>query len=196
MTTFHLEPDFMHTHFRQHTETVAKSLESLGEPIMKSATVLVEALRSGKKAIAFGNGGSAAQASHFAGELIGRFRLNRRPIPAVALGADSGVVTCIANDFGYAALYERQVQALANPGDVAIGFTTSGRSENVLRGLTAAHEKGATTIMMCGEASNLQLPDAHILGVSSSSTACIQEVHLMIIHIWCHFIDEAFTGTE
>ena len=148
MTTFHLEPDFMHTHFRQHTETVARSLESLGEPIMKSATVLVEALRSGKKAIAFGNGGSAAQASHFAGELIGRFRLNRRPIPAVALGADSGVVTCIANDFGYAALYERQVQALANPGDVAIGFTTSGRSENVLRGLTAAHEKGATTIMM------------------------------------------------
>ena len=196
MTTFPLEPDFMRTHFTQHAETVAKSLERLGEPIMKSATTLVEALRSGKKAIAFGNGGSAAQASHFAGELIGRFHMTRRPLPAIALAADSGVVTCIANDFGYGALFERQVLGLANPGDVAIGFTTSGRSENVLRGLTAAHEKGAATIMMCGEHSDLKLPAAHVLGVSSPSTACIQEVHLMIIHIWCHYIDEAFAVTK
>src|SRR5215216_1351944 len=118
--------DFIAEHFKANGEVVARSAEVLRGPAETVARALAEALGAGHKVIAFGNGGSAAQASHLVGELLGRFKMTRQPFPAVALASDAGTVTCITNDFSYEVLFERQVEALAQPGDVAVGFTTSG----------------------------------------------------------------------
>ncbi len=179
-------------HFAAHQQVVRQSMvevEDVSETVMR---VLITALRNGNKVIAFGNGGSATQASHLAGELIGRFLKTRRPLPAIALVGDPGSVTCIANDFGYGALFERQVEALARPGDVAIGLTTSGRSENVKRGLDAARRAGATAVALTGAAGLIDATADHVVRVPSMETASIQEVHLMLIHAWCMGIDQAF----
>lgn len=179
-------------HFASHQQIVEQSFEQLEQRVEEVARVLIESLRTGKKLIAFGNGGSATQASHLAGELIGRFAQTRQPFPAIALASDPGTVTCIGNDFGYEMLFARQIHALAQPGDAAIGFTTSGRSENVLRGLTAAKERGAITVALTGAAGLTEGVTAdHLLAVPSEKTAHIQEVHLMLLHVWCIYIDEA-----
>jgi D-sedoheptulose 7-phosphate isomerase len=122
--------------------------------------------------------------------LLGRFSKTRQPFPAIALAGDSGTVTCISNDFSFDVLFERQIQALVQPGDIAIGFTTSGKSENVRRGLVAAKERGATTIAVTGAAGIVGATADHVVAVPSDSTAHIQEVHLMLLHIWCVYIDE------
>jgi D-sedoheptulose 7-phosphate isomerase len=191
-------PDRIYTpcvdrHFAEHQQVVASSLQLLCPQIVTTADVMIDALAQDRKLVVFGNGGSSTQASHLAGELVGRFsKAPRRPLPAIALGADSGIVTCIANDFGYESLFERQIEALAQPGDVAIGFTTSGKSENVRRGLAMAARKGAISIALTGAAGLEGDIAEHVLKVPSSATAYIQEVHLMILHMWCVCIDAAF----
>ena len=177
-------------HFASHQRVIEKCFEQLLGEAEEVGNVLTDALRVGRKVIAFGNGGSATQASHLVGELLGRFKVNRQPFPAIVLSSDPGTVTCIANDFGYDALFERQAQALAEAGDVAIGFTTSGRSENVRRGLDAAHAKGAVTIALVGGAGLVGGTADHLLAVPSDETAHVQEVHLMLLHVWCIRIDE------
>ena len=179
-------------HFATHQQVVRQSVVELHDIAEAVERVLVDALRNGNKVISFGNGGSATQASHLAGELIGRFLKTRRPLPAVALVSDPGSVTCIANDFGYAALFERQVEALARPGDVAIGLTTSGRSENVKRGLEAARRAGATAVALTGAAGLIDASADYVVAVPSAETASIQEVHLMLLHAWCQGIDKVF----
>jgi D-sedoheptulose 7-phosphate isomerase len=178
-------------HFESHRLAVERAAAELAEPAAEVARVTVEALRAGRKVIAFGNGGSATQASHLVGELLGRFSATRQPFPAVALSSDPGTVTCIANDFGYEVLFERQARALAEPGDVAFGFTTSGRSENVRRGLEAAGARGAVTVAVTGAAGLVGGSADHVLAVPSDVTAHVQEVHLMLLHVWCILIDEA-----
>src|ERR1044072_5493123 len=143
---------FIAEHFEANREVVARSAEALRGPAEAVARALVEALGAGHKVGACGSGGSAAQASHLVGELLGRFKMTRQPFPAIALASDAGTVTCIANDFGYAELFERQVEALAQEGDICFGFTTSGRSENVRRGLVKARERGAVTVAVTGSA--------------------------------------------
>jgi D-sedoheptulose 7-phosphate isomerase len=129
-----------------------------------------------------------------AGELTGRFSKSRMPLPALSLSADAGTVTCIANDFGYDALFERQIEAFAQNGDIALALTTSGKSVNVIRGIKAAKARGATTIALTGKA-GLEGTDAdHILAVPSDVTAHVQEVHLMLLHLWCMEIDRAFSA--
>ena len=177
-------------HFAAHRSVVEQSAAQLRGPAEEVARALVECLREGGKVIAFGNGGSAAQASHLVGELLGRFKMTRQPFPAVALTSDAGTVTCIANDFGYDVLFERQARALAQAGDVALGFTTSGRSENVRRGLDAAKERGAVTVAVTGAAGLVGGSADHVVAVPSDVMAHIQEVHLMLLHIWCIVIDE------
>ena len=184
--------DIAQAHFAQHQAVVTESLSRLHAPIVETSRLIVAALQAGKKLISFGNGGSATQASHLAGELIGRFDRTRRPLRALALAGDAGVVTCIANDFGYESLYERQCLALADEGDVAVGLTTSGQSENVRRGLAAARSRGATTIVLAGEVPVAPECATHLLQVPHRSTAHVQEIHLMVIHIWCRYIDLAF----
>lgn len=180
-------------HFARHAEAVQWAADNLVKEISMAGDVLTSALASGKKIIAFGNGGSATQASHFAGELLGRYRCNRKPLPAFALVCDTAVVTCISNDFSYASLFERQVLGIATSGDVAIGLTTSGTSENVLRGLQAARRCGAHTIALCGATKPPSDSVEHVLTVSSSFTAHIQEVHLIVLHVWCEMIDSHFS---
>lgn len=176
-------------HFSEHQRVVEASAAALQAASDAAAEAIIAALGRGGKVLAFGNGGSATQASHFVEELIGRFKETRRPLPAISLVGDAGVVTCIANDFGYGALFERQVDALAAMGDVVVGITTSGKSENVLRGLSAAKARGATTIALCGKA-GLQNGDADlVVAVPSEEGAFIQEVHLMLIHLWCIAVD-------
>jgi D-sedoheptulose 7-phosphate isomerase len=178
-------------HFASHQRVIEQCYASLLGQAEEVARALADALRDGRKVIAFGNGGSATQASHLVGELLGRFNVTRQPFPAVTLSSDPGTVTCIANDFGYDALFERQALALAQPGDVALGFTTSGRSENVRRGLDAARARGAVTVAVVGGAGLVGGTADHVLAVPSDSTAHVQEVHLMLLHVWCIHIDEA-----
>jgi D-sedoheptulose 7-phosphate isomerase len=182
------------THFSEHQRVIDDCIASLQPASDTVAEALISCIGRGGKILAFGNGGSATQASHLVEELIGRFKETRRPLPAVSLVGDAGVVTCIANDFGYGALFERQVQALATRGDAVVGITTSGRSENVLRGFKAAKERGATTIALCGK-QGLQGGEAdHIVAVPSDVGAYIQEVHLMLLHVWCIAIDAAIAA--
>ena len=179
-------------HFAAHEDVVRLALAEIVPIADEAARSLVTALRNGHKVIAFGNGGSATQAAHFAGELIGRYKKTRRALPALSLVSDPGAVTCIANDFGYAALFERQVEALVQRGDVAVGLTTSGKSENVLRGIAAAHAAGAVTIALTGRDGLVGGVADYVLRVPSTATAAIQEVHIMLIHAWCGMINAAF----
>jgi D-sedoheptulose 7-phosphate isomerase len=182
------------THFSEHQKVIDDCIASLQPASDAVAEALIACIGRGGKILAFGNGGSATQASHLVEELIGRFKETRRALPAVSLVGDAGVLTCIANDFGYGALFERQVQGLAMRGDTVIGITTSGKSENVLRGFKAATEKNATTIALCGK-NGLQGGEAdHIVAVPSDVGAYVQEVHLMLLHVWCIAIDTAIAA--
>lgn len=183
-------------HFSEHQRVIEACIASLQPASDAAAGAIIAALSGGGKVLAFGNGGSATQASHFVEELLGRYKETRRPLPAISLVGDAGVVTCIANDFGYAALFERQVEALATRGDVVVGITTSGRSENVLRGLRAAKEKGAVTVALCGRAGLEKGTADHVVAVPSDEGAHIQEVHLLLIHLWCIAVDAAIKAGE
>jgi D-sedoheptulose 7-phosphate isomerase len=170
--------------------SVAEDAIALLPSVEGVARALIDALEHGGKLIIFGNGGSAADAQHFAGELLGRFRDTRRPLPALALSTDPSVVTCIANDFGYEDLFARQVEALAAPEDVIIGITTSGTSENVVRGLRAARTAGARTVAWTGVDPGQAGEEADIvLAVPSGTTARIQEIHTLAMHVICVAVD-------
>ncbi len=173
----------------EHRELVARVEELLPE-VDRVARRLIDVYERDGRLLAFGNGGSAADAQHLAAELIGRYDRDRRPLAAVALSTDPSVVTCIGNDFSFEELFARQVRALARAGDMAIGFTTSGRSENVVRGLAAAREQGATTVLFSGGDG---LPAAkhadHALVVPSTTTARVQEMHLFLLHLVIEQVD-------
>jgi len=162
---------------------VFPAVEALGDAIC-------EALGNGNQIITFGNGGSAAEAGHLAAELLGRAGREREPLAAIALNADAATVTAIANDYGYAEVFARQVRGLANAGDIVLGISTSGRSENVLRGLRAGHDAGAVTALLTGDAGTQGTDGVdHLVGVPSSSTSRIQELHLIVVHLLCEIVD-------
>lgn len=168
---------------------------SMEDEVCRAAGVLTEAIRQGGKILICGNGGSEAEAQHFAAELAGRFRFERRPFPALAL-SDPAVITAISNDFGYEHVFARQVQALGRAGDVLVVITTSGRSLNVLRALEAAHRAGMLVIIMNGPMSGESLPNEIHLAVPDDRTARIQEAHLVLIHVLCELIEAALTDNE
>ena len=148
------------------------------------------ALRLGHKALIAGNGGSAAEAQHLAGELVGRFQRERAPYAALALTTDTAILTAIANDYGYEEVFARQVRALAQPGDVFIGLSTSGASPNVLRAARACHERGVAVIAITGERPNALARMADIaLRMPTLATAATQELHLAMIHILCDIVE-------
>ena len=153
---------------------------------------MAECLRAGGKVLAFGNGGSAADAQHLAGELVGRFLRDRAALSAIALTTDASVTTAIANDTGYDAVFRRQVEAHGRPGDVAVGITTSGRSPNVVLALQLARERGLVTIGLTGGGGG-RLAGAvdYLIDVPHTATARIQEVHVMVVHILCQIVEEA-----
>jgi D-sedoheptulose 7-phosphate isomerase len=154
------------------------------------ARLLIETYSRGDRVYSFGNGGSAADAQHLAGELVGRYKRERRPLAATALSVDPSVVTCIANDYSFEDLFARQLQALARPGDVAIGYTTSGRSENVVRALAAARELGVATVLFAGGDGGSAAAHAdYALVVPSTSTPRVQEMHLLLMHLVVEQVD-------
>jgi D-sedoheptulose 7-phosphate isomerase len=171
--------------------SVARATAELAGEIRSVATLLCDAFARGGVVYTFGNGGSAADAQHLTGELVGRYLRDRRPLPAVTLSADASTVTCIANDYSYADVFARQVEALARPADVVVAFTTSGRSSNVVAGLTAARAKGATTVLFTGgDGGPARVHADRCLLVPSSTTARIQEMHTLMLHAISEIVDE------
>jgi D-sedoheptulose 7-phosphate isomerase len=173
----------------EHAALLAR-IEELVPGVEEAARLIVAAYEKGGRVIAFGNGGSAADAQHLAGELVGRFKRERRALAAIALSVDPSVVTCIANDYSFEDLFARQVEAHAQPGDVAVGYTTSGRSENVIRALRAARAAGASTVLFSGRDGGPAAADADVaLVVPSESTARVQEMHLLLMHLIVEEVD-------
>ncbi len=159
--------------------------------IAQAAGWIVEAYRNGGKLILFGNGGSAGDAQHIAAELVGRFERERRALPAIALTTNTSTLTAIGNDYDYSKIFSRQVEAWAQPADVVIGISTSGNSPNVLEGIAAAKAKGAKTIGLTGEKGGKLASQADLcLKVPSTSTARIQESHIMIGHLLCLLVEQ------
>jgi glucokinase len=172
------------------------TLRSMVNQITASGQSIIQALKGGHKVLVFGNGGSAAAAQHLAGELAGRYKAERQSLPCVALTADSSLVTCIGNDYGFEHVFSRQIQALAQPDDIAIGITTSGRSKNVLAGLQAAQDRGLVTIALTGQSGLQGISCDFVLGVPSEITARIQEEHDAILHAWCEMVDFAYSNAR
>lgn len=174
---------------------VSDALFSLGETIEKAAVMLIDCYRSKGKVLVMGNGGSAADAQHFAAELVGRYKRERRALPAIALTTDTSILTSVANDYSFEDVFARQVEAHAVPGDVVIGISTSGGSENVARALARAREIGARTIAMTGGdggriGAMVDLP----ITVPVRETPRIQEGHITVIHILCDIVEAELAG--
>jgi D-sedoheptulose 7-phosphate isomerase len=165
-----------------------------GDALERAISATVKALKSGRKILVFGNGGSAAEAQHFAAELVNRFLRERRAIPAISLATDTSALTAIANDTSFDKVFSRQIEALGEKGDVAIALTTSGNSPNIIEGLKTAKAKGLSTIALtgagCGSmASTPGVAPDHLLAVPSKSTPRIQEAHLLILHMMAEAIE-------
>ena len=178
----------------EHLE-LAGRIEPLLGKVDEVGRLLVAALGAGGRVYTFGNGGSSVDANHFAEELVGRFKRERRPLPAQSLANDAAAITCIANDYSFAEVFERQVQAFVRKGDVVLAFSTSGRSENVVRGLAAARELGTTTVLLGGGDGGPAAEQAdHALIVPSESTARIQEFHVFFLHALIEQVDAWAAG--
>jgi D-sedoheptulose 7-phosphate isomerase len=173
-----------------HADVLGRVRAMDPEPFCALLGAAAAALAAGGKILFFGNGGSAADAQHLATELTVRYRTNRRALSAVALTTDTSTLTAIGNDFGFDELFARQVEALCRAGDLAIGFTTSGNSENVIRGLAAARACGARTAVFTGGSGGRALAHAeHAIVVPSTSTARIQEMHILLGHTLCGWLE-------
>ena len=180
-------------HFFDSIETKQKAAETMSEDIVRAIKLMHQALSSEKKILACGNGGSAADAQHFAAELVGRFERERRELPAIALSTDSSILTAIANDYSYEVIFSKQVKALGQNGDVLLGISTSGNSANVIAAIEAAHIKGMSVIAFTGKDGGkikniLKNSDVHLC-VPADRTARIQETHLLLLHCLCDGVD-------
>lgn len=180
-----------------HQEVVAQVKQTLVGSITACAELLVGALAAGQKILIMGNGGSAADAQHMAAELVGRFLLERKALPAIALTTNTSNLTAIGNDYGYDDIFKRQVEALTQPGDVLIGISTSGNSRNVLSAMKLGSQLGAKTIGLLGRDGGEigRCVDLN-LTVPSQETPRIQEAHLVIIHILCDLIEKELFSSE
>ncbi len=161
------------------------------ENLVALADVIADRVRKGGKVLVFGNGGSAADAQHFAGELVGRFTKEGPPIPALALTTDSAIMTAVGNDYGYEHIFKRQLEAHGRPSDIAIAISTSGNSRNVLEAVHVAKARGLLTVGMTGEGGGkLAALVDHLFAVPSKETPRIQEVHHLMNHILCELLEE------
>ena len=187
-------------HFQDSAQTKLDAIELLAAPISQAAELMVSSLLGNGKILACGNGGSAADAQHFAAELVGRFEMERQGLAAIALTTDSSILSAVANDYGYQAVFERQVRALGQSGDVLLAISTSGNSASVVDAINAAHDNELHVVALTGKgggqiAELLRETDVHIC-VPSERTARIQEVHLLTIHCLCDAIDCLLLGVE
>ena len=177
--------------FTDHQATITQVQETMVNDLMVAATMVLDALKDGKKILICGNGGSAADAQHFAAELTGRYKTERRGLPAIALTTDTSALTAIGNAYGYERVFDRQVEALANEGDLLIGISTSGNSKNVLNAFRIAKSLGCLTLGLSGRDGGAmnEMCDFNLV-VRSDNTPRIQEMHILFIHIICQIIDD------
>jgi D-sedoheptulose 7-phosphate isomerase len=179
----------------------ARALETFltthAEPLARLAVEVEGRLRRGGKVLAFGNGGSAADAQHLTAEFVGRFLVEREPLPALALSVNSSAVTAIANDYGFERVFERQLRAFARAGDVALGISTSGKSPNVLRALEAAREAGCLTVGLSGGNEGPMGPLCdYIFRTPTAHTPRVQECHIAWVHALCDLVDVLWSRPE
>ena len=187
-------------HFFDAADLTNQSAEQLAKPIADAVQALLGCITAGGKVLACGNGGSAADAQHFAAEFVGRFERERPGLAAIALNTDSSILTAIGNDYAYDQVFSKQVQALGTPGDVLIAITTSGNSANVLAAVDVAHEKDMTVIALTGRGggklgARLTETDVHLC-VPHERTARIQEIHILAIHCMCDAVDVQLLGEQ
>lgn len=186
-------------HFAESIATKQAAAEILVQSIVAASQVMSDALLDDGKILSCGNGGSAADSQHFSSELLNRFERERPGLPAMALTTDTSTLTSISNDYAYEEIFSKQVRALGKSQDVLLGISTSGNSENVIRAIAAAHERGMKVVALTGRdggrmADVFESGDIEIR-VPASRTARIQEVHLLVIHCLCDLIDTALLGT-
>ena len=186
--------------FTDSAQTKLAALEFMADPIAAAIDAMTHSLMSNGKILACGNGGSAADAQHFAAELLNRFELERPPLAALALTTDSSTLTSIANDYDFSQVFSKQVRALGQPGDVLLAISTSGNSANVIQAIQAAHDREMLVVALTGRdgggMASLLLPEDVEIRVPSKVTARIQEVHLLAIHCLCDLIDRQLFGSE
>jgi len=183
----------MLTEYIQQRQAAFTDLEQMQETLLCVAGTLVAVLLRGNSILTCGNGGSAAEAQHLSTELIGRFKANRRALPAISLNADGSALTCIANDFGADEIFSRQLKGFAKPGDCLVAFSSSGNSPSIVRALEAARAAGIESLALLGKdgGASKGLATREII-IPSSSTAVVQELHLFLLHFFCEKIEEAF----
>ena len=178
--------------FEESADVKRRFVREHVDRIVQVAQVIAQAFRKGHKVLLFGNGGSSTDASHIAAEFVGRYKRERRPLPAIALGTDMAAITCIANDYDFADVFARQIKAHGQKGDVVIAISTSGNSPNVLKGLEAAREVGLTTVGWTGgKGGKLAGMVEYPFVVPSTVTARIQESHITLGHVLCELIEES-----
>jgi D-sedoheptulose 7-phosphate isomerase len=187
-------------HFDEGIELRRKMAETMPAAIARAGTSLAEALKAGRKVLACGNGGSAADSQHFAAEIVGRFERERPGMPAIALTVDTSALTAIANDYDWASVFARQVHALGQAGDVLLAISTSGNSNNVIEAIKAAHEKNMVVIALTGRdggaMAKMLAPTDHHLNVAHPRTMRVQEIHLLAIHCLCEVVDNVLLGEK
>jgi len=181
--------------FVEHLRTTEDTIKSISEPLEKAAKICIECLNNKGKIIFCGNGGSAADAQHLAAELVSRYKTERIGLGAIALTTDTSIITAIGNDYGFDRIFSRQIEALANPGDVLIGISTGGTSTNVVNALKTSLEINCRTIGFSGRDGGKFNDICEVnLTVPSEDTPRIQEMHILIGHTLCHIIEQAYTG--
>jgi D-sedoheptulose 7-phosphate isomerase len=190
--SFQSEPEaLLRQELGEHRRAFEATAQMLTQPFIEMLEILEHGVRSGGKLLLFGNGGSAADAQHIAAELIIRYKANRAPISAIALTTDSSALTACANDLGFDALFERQIEGLGRKDDVAVGISTSGNSANVLRGLCKARSMGLRTVGLTGGSGGQMRGSCDaLIVVPSSVTARIQEMHITIGHVLCKALEQ------
>ena len=182
--------------FSEHLKTAQATLEYIAIPLEIATNLCIDTLKNGGKILIFGNGGSAADAQHIAAELVGRYKVERKGLPAIALTTDTSALTSIGNDYGYARVFDRQVEALANKGDLVIGISTGGSSGNVISALKLAKGMGCKTIGLSGRDGGEMNDVCNVnLVIPAEDTPRIQEMHIVIGHTICHLIDQAFSDS-
>jgi len=179
--------------FLNHKEVIEKTIDKIMLDVEKASKIAIETLKNGNKILFCGNGGSAADAQHIAAELSGRYKKERRGLAGIAITTDTSVLTAVGNDYGYDRVFGRQVEALANKGDLLIGISTSGNSQNVINAFKVAKEMGCKTIGLSGRDGGVfnDVCDLNVI-VPSDNTPRIQEMHILIGHTICQLIDDEF----
>ena len=187
-------------HFEEGIELRTRMAETLPAEIARAGEALAEALKGGRKVLACGNGGSAADSQHFAAEIVGRFERERPGMPAIALTVDTSALTAIANDYDFDRVFSKQVEALGQEGDVLLGISTSGNSKNVLEAMKAAQAKHMVVIALTGRdggaMGRMCRPKDFHLNVAHPRTMRVQEIHLLVVHCLCEVVDNVIYGEK